>query len=215
MRKTIVLLGAPGVGKGTQAKRISEKYSLPHISTGDILRNAVKEKTALGLKAKALMEAGELVSDEIICGIIKERLAKSDCKDGYLLDGFPRTNAQAEFLSKVENINFAFYIDVPIDMLINRLTLRRTCENCGEMFHLEYNPPKLDEVCNKCGGKLIQRDDDTEEVVKKRIGIYLKTTVPLIDYYRTRGVLKNINGNMEIRTVFNNIVEILEKKGGE
>jgi len=215
MKKTIVLLGAPGVGKGTQAKRISKKYGLPHISTGDILRNAVKEGTPLGVKAKALMEAGELVSDEIICGIIKERLARSDCKNGYLLDGFPRTIAQADFLSEVDKINYAIIIDVPAELLIKRLALRRTCADCGEMYHLEFNPPKVEGICDKCGGKLLQREDDKEETVKRRIEIYLKTTVPLIEYYRNRGVLKTINGNMEISTVFDNIVKILEGQVGE
>lgn len=215
MRKTIVLLGAPGVGKGTQAKLISKRYCLPHISTGDILRNAVKEKTALGMKAKQLMDAGELVSDEIICGIIKERLRKSDCENGYLLDGFPRTNQQAEFLSQVDKINFVLNIDVPFEYLVKRLTLRRTCGDCGEMYNLEFNLSDTKGVCNKCGGHLLQREDDSEQVVKRRMEIYLKTTVPLIEYYRDRGVLKPINGNREISTVFDKIVETLESKGGE
>jgi len=215
MKKTIVLLGLPGVGKGTQAKMISEKYGLPHISTGDILRNAVKEGNPLGIKAKTLMEAGELVSDEIICGIIKERLSKGDCGDGYLLDGFPRTITQADYLNNIDKINFAMIIDVPAELLIKRLALRRTCSSCGEMYHVEFNPPKVKGVCNKCGGTLLQREDDAEKTVKRRVEVYLKTTVPLIEYYRNRGVLKTINGNREISTVFNNIVEVLEMAGGE
>jgi len=209
MKKSIIMLGAPGVGKGTQAKLISEKYNIPHISTGDMLRTAVKEGTELGLKAKEIMERGDLVPDEIMHGIVKERLAKEDCKDGYILDGFPRTIPQAEFLDTVDKINFVIYIYVPEDLIIRRLVLRRTCPNCGAMYHLEYNPPKNDNVCDKCGTTLIQRDDDKEEVVKNRLAVYNDKTAVLLDYYRNRGILYKIDGNRGINEVLQSIVQVI------
>lgn len=209
MKKSIIMLGAPGVGKGTQAKLISEKYNIPHISTGDMLRAAVKEGTELGLKAKAIMEKGDLVPDEIMHGIVKERLSKEDCKDGYILDGFPRTIPQAEFLDTVDKINYVIYIYVPEELIVKRLVLRRTCPNCGAMYHLEYNPPKVDNVCDKCGTALIQRDDDKEEVVKKRLAVYNEKTAVLLDYYRNRGNLYKIDGNREINEVLQSIVQVI------
>ena len=209
MKKSIIMLGAPGVGKGTQAKLISEKYNIPHISTGDMLRAAVKEGTELGLKAKAIMERGDLVPDEIMHGIVKERLAKEDCKEGYILDGFPRTIPQAEFLDTVDKINYVFYIYVPEELIVKRLVLRRTCPNCGAMYHLEYNPPKVDNVCDKCGTPLIQRDDDKEEVVKNRLAVYNEKTAVLLDYYRNRGNLYKIDGNREIDEVLQSIVQVI------
>ena len=209
MKKSIIMLGAPGVGKGTQAKLISEKYNIPHISTGDMLRAAVKEGTELGLKAKAIMERGDLVSDEIMHGIVKDRLAKDDCRDGYILDGFPRTLPQAEFLDTVDKINYVVYIDVPEALIVKRLVLRRTCPNCGAMYHLEYNPPKKDNVCDKCGTPLIQRDDDKEDVVKNRLAVYNEKTAVLLDYYRNRGNLYKIDGNREINEVLKSIVQVI------
>ncbi len=209
MKKSIVMLGAPGVGKGTQAKLISEKYNIPHISTGDMLRAAVKEGTELGMKAKEIMERGELVPDEIMYGIVKERLAKDDCKNGYILDGFPRTIPQAEFLDTVDKINYVIYIYVPEELIIKRLVLRRTCPDCGAMYHLEYNPPKNDSICDKCGTPLIQREDDKEEVVKNRLAVYNDKTAVLLDYYRNRGVFYKIDGNREINEVLKSIVQLI------
>ncbi len=209
MKKSIVMLGAPGVGKGTQAKLISEKYNIPHISTGDMLRAAVKEGTDLGKKAKEIMERGELVPDEIMYGIVKERLAKDDCKNGYILDGFPRTIPQAEFLDTVDKINYVIYIYVPEELIIKRLVFRRTCPNCGAMYHLEYNPPKNDSICDKCGTPLIQREDDKEEVVKNRLAVYNDKTAVLLDYYRNRGVFYKIDGNREINEVLKSIVQLI------
>ena len=209
MKKSIVMLGAPGAGKGTQAKLISERYGIPHISTGDMLRTAVKEETELGLRAKEIMERGELVPDEIMYGIVKDRLAKEDCKEGYILDGFPRTIPQAEFLDSVDKINFVFYIYVPEDLLVKRLVLRRTCPNCGAMYHLEYNPPKKDNICDKCGTPLIQRDDDKEDVVRNRLAVYNEKTAVLLDYYRNRGILYKIDGNRSIDEVLQSIVQVI------
>ncbi len=209
MKKSIVMLGAPGVGKGTQAKLISEKYNIPHISTGDMLRAAVKEGTELGKKAKEIMERGELVPDEIMYGIVKERLAKDDCKNGYILDGFPRTIPQAEFLDTVDKINYVIYIYVPEELIIKRLVLRRTCPDCGAMYHLEFNPPKNDSICDKCGTPLIQREDDKEEVVKNRLAVYNDKTAVLLDYYCNRGVFYKIDGNREINEVLKSIVQLI------
>ena len=209
MKKSIIMLGAPGVGKGTQAKLMAEKFGIPHISTGDMLRAAVKEGTELGKKAKEIMERGELVPDDIMNGIVKERLAKEDCKDGYILDGFPRTIAQAEFLDTVDKINYAVYIDVPEELIVKRLVLRRTCPNCGAMYHLEFNPPKNDNVCDKCGTPLVQRDDDKEEVVKNRLAVYNEKTASLLDYYRNRGILYKIDGNRPINEVLQSIVQVI------
>ncbi len=209
MKKSVIMLGAPGVGKGTQAKLMAEKFRIPHISTGDMLRTAVKEGTELGKKAKEIMERGELVPDDIMNGIVKERLAKEDCKDGYILDGFPRTIAQAEFLDTVDKINYAVYIDVPEELIVKRLVLRRTCPNCGAMYHLEFNPPKNDNVCDKCGTPLVQRDDDKEEVVKNRLAVYNEKTASLLDYYRNRGILYKIDGNRPINEVLQSIVQVI------
>lgn len=209
MKKSIIMLGAPGVGKGTQAKLMAEKFGIPHISTGDMLRTAVKEGTELGKKAKEIMERGELVPDDIMNGIVKERLAKEDCKKGYILDGFPRTIAQAEFLDTVDKINYAVYIDVPEELIVKRLVLRRTCPNCGAMYHLEFNPPKNDNVCDKCGTPLVQRDDDKEEVVKNRLAVYNEKTASLLDYYRNRGILYKIDGNRPINEVLQSIVQVI------
>ncbi len=212
-RAKVVLLGAPGTGKGTQSKKLSAKYGLPHISTGDILRNAVKMGTDLGMKAKSIMDRGELVPDEVILGIIKNRLAKPDCKKGFLLDGFPRTLAQAEGFDRLDSVNCAIQIDVPSDVLVKRLVLRRTCSSCGAMYHLEYHPPRVEGVCDICGAALVQREDDSESVVKSRFRVYVEKTEPLIGYYRQKGVLYNVDGNQDIETVFSEIVQIIEAAG--
>ncbi len=212
-RAKVVLLGAPGTGKGTQAKKLSAKYGLPHVSTGDILRNAVKMGTELGLKAKTVMESGNLVPDKVILGIIKNRLVESDCKKGFLLDGFPRTLAQAEALDSFCSVNCAIQIDVPDDVLVKRLVLRRTCPSCGAMYHLEYQLPKVEGVCDKCGTALVQREDDREDVVKSRFRVYVEKTAPLIGYYQGKGVLHNVNGNRNVERVFSEIVQIMEAAG--
>lgn len=212
-RRKVVFLGAPGTGKGTQARKLSRKYGLPHVSTGDILRNAVKMGTELGLKAKAIMDRGDLVPDDVILGIIKNRLVKPDCAKGFLLDGFPRTFAQAEGFDRLDSVNCAIQIDVPDDVLVKRLVLRRTCPSCGTMYHLEYQPPKVNGVCDKCGTTLVQREDDREEVVKSRFRVYVEKTAPLIGYYREKSVLHNVDGNRNVEVVFSEIVQIVETAG--
>lgn len=212
-RAKVVFLGAPGTGKGTQAKKLSSKYGLPHISTGDILRNAVKKGTELGLKAKAIMDRGDLVPDEVILGIVKNRLVNPDCAKGFLLDGFPRTLAQAEAFDKWDSVNCAIQIDVPDDVLVKRLVLRRTCPSCGAMYHLEYQPPAMEGVCDKCGTALVQREDDRENVVKSRFKVYMEKTEPLIGYYRKKDVLHKVDGNRNAETVFSEIVQIVETAG--
>ncbi|NOZ12740.1 MAG: adenylate kinase [Acidobacteria bacterium] len=212
-RRKVVFLGAPGSGKGTQAKKLSVKFGLPHISTGDILRNAVKTGTELGLKAKAIMDRGDLVPDDIMLGIVRERLAESDCADGFLLDGFPRTIAQAEGFDRFDSVNCAIQIDVPDSALLKRLVLRRTCSSCGAMYHLEYQPPKVEGICDKCGSALVQREDDREDVVKSRLRVYVEKTEPLVGYYREKGVLHNVDGDRNIEVVFSEIVRIVEAAG--
>lgn len=208
-------MGPPGAGKGTQAKLLSEKYEIPQISTGDILRAAVRDRTDLGIKAKSYMDQGVLVPDDIIVNIIKERLRRSDCKNGYILDGFPRTIAQAENLSKTlsqnnEDIHYVIDIDVARDDLLNRLTGRRTCKNCGEGFHNVFNPPKKGDICDKCNGELFQRSDDREDTIIKRLYIYQSETEPLKEYYGERGKLKIVKGVGNVGEVFENICSVLE-----
>ncbi len=212
-RAKVVFLGAPGTGKGTQAKKLSAKFGLPHVSTGDILRNAVKKGTEQGLKAKAVMDRGDLVPDEVILGIVENRLDNPDCARGFLLDGFPRTLVQAEAFDKWDSVNCAIQIDVPDDVLVKRLVLRRTCPSCAVMYHLEYQPPKSQGVCDKCGTALVQREDDREDVVKSRFQVYMEKTEPLIGYYRQKDVLHNVNGNRDVETVFSEIVQIVEAVG--
>ncbi len=212
----IILLGPPGGGKGTQAKKIVEKYGIPHIATGDILREAVAKGTELGKKAKEYMDRGELVPDEIVIGIVKERLKQPDCEKGFLLDGFPRTLRQAEALDDMLNelgksINAVIYIDVPEEEVVKRIAYRRTCKNCGAVYHLIYAPPKEEGKCDKCGGELYQRDDDKEEVVRQRFKVYMENTAPLIDYYEKKGLLYRVDGTKSIDEVFAQIEEILQK----
>jgi len=212
----LVFLGAPGAGKGTQAKKLVEKYGIPQISTGDLLRAAVAEGTALGKEAKAYMDRGELVPDQVVLGMVKERLSKDDCKKGFILDGFPRNVPQAEALDKMlaeMNIplDLALNVDVPFEDLMKRLTGRRTCKSCGQMYNIYYSPPKVEGKCDKCGGDLFQRDDDKEETIKKRLDVYKAQTEPLIDYYSKKGILKSVSGTGSIDEIFNSICAILDK----
>jgi len=214
----LVLLGAPGAGKGTQAKKLIERYSIPQISTGDILRKAVQDGTPLGKEAKSYMDRGELVPDSVVIGIIKERLKEDDCKKGYILDGFPRNVAQAkaldEMLSSLNSpLDYAISIDVPFDELMKRLTGRRTCKSCGQMYNIYFSPPKNNGICDKCGGELYQRDDDKEETIRKRLEVYEAQTAPVIGYYREKGILKSVPGTGGIDDIFNKIISILEKRG--
>ena len=212
----LILLGAPGAGKGTQAKLISERHGIPQIATGDILREAVTSGTELGRKAKEFMDRGELVPDEIVIGIVKERLAQPDCENGFILDGFPRTLVQAEALDNIlaemnKKIDAVINIDVSEEEIIKRITYRRTCKKCGAIYHLIYNPPKEDKKCDKCGGELYQRDDDKEETVRERFRVYRERTEPLIDYYKKKGLLHNVDGTKNIQDVFREIEDVLKQ----
>lgn len=211
----LVMLGAPGAGKGTQAALISKKYSVPHISTGDILRDSVARKTELGMKAKAFMDAGELVPDQLVIDIVKERLGREDCGNGFILDGFPRTVTQAQVLQDVlkgmnRKLDAVLDIEVSEDELVRRLTQRRQCRNCGKIYHLTYNPPKDDSLCDKCGGEVYQRADDEETAIKKRLEEYRKKTQPLISYYQELDISKMIDGAKSTDEVFNDIEKVLE-----
>ncbi len=213
----LVFLGAPGAGKGTQAKRLVEKYGIPQISTGDLLRAAVAAGTSLGKEAKAYMDRGELVPDSVVLGMVKERISQDDCKKGFILDGFPRNVTQAEALDKMlaeMNIplDLALNVDVSFDDLMKRLTGRRTCKSCGQMYNVYYSPSKVEGKCDKCGGELFQRDDDKEETIRKRLEVYKAQTEPLIDYYTKKGIIKSVAGTGSIDEIFNNICAILEKK---
>jgi len=210
----LVLLGAPGAGKGTQAKMLIEKYGIPQISTGDILRKAVSDGTPLGKEAKIIMDKGELVTDEIVIGLVKERLAQDDCKNGYILDGFPRTTPQAEELDNVltamnSPLDVALSVDVDKNDLMQRLTGRRTCNGCQQMYNVHFTPPQKDGICDKCGGELIQRGDDKEDTIKNRLEVYEKSTAPLIDYYGKKGILKSVEGVGSIDDIFNKICTLL------
>lgn len=203
-------MGLPGAGKGTQAEKIVEEYKIPHISTGDMFRSAMKEGTELGMKAKGFMDQGALVPDEVTIGIVKERLSKSDCNKGFLLDGFPRTIAQAEALEQLladmnQPLDFVLHIDVPQDQLLERLTGRRICPSCGATYHVVFNPPKQEGICDKDGASLIQRDDDTAETVQKRLEVNIEQLQPLLNFYQEKGYLETINGNRDINEVFQDI----------
>lgn len=211
----LVLMGLPGAGKGTQAERIVEKYGVPHISTGDMFRAAMKDETELGLKAKSFMDKGELVPDEVTIGIVNERLAKADCENGFLLDGFPRTVAQAEALEDIlaglgRKIDYVINVEVDQSILMGRLTGRRICKTCGATYHLEFNPPSQEDTCDRCGGNLYQRADDNAETVQNRLDVNVKQTAPLLAFYSEKGYLKNINGQQDINVVFENIDELLK-----
>ena len=204
----IVLLGAPGAGKGTQASILCEKLSLPHISTGDIFRHHIRELTPIGIVAKGYIDKGELVPDSVTEEIVRLRLSEPDCKNGYLLDGFPRTVAQAEALDKFAIIDAVIDVFVPTEKLLARLTGRRVCEKCGESYHVDFLGESR--TCLKCGGRLIHRDDDTEETVKERLSVYKKKTEPLIEYYTERGKLKKVDGDRPPETVASDILKVLE-----
>ncbi|WP_320967853.1 adenylate kinase [Hungatella hathewayi] len=210
----IIMLGAPGAGKGTQAKKIAEKYQIPHISTGDIFRSNIKEGTELGMKAKAYMDQGGLVPDELTIGMLMDRIQKDDCKNGYVLDGFPRTIPQAESLTNALNdrnqkIDYAVNVDVPDENIVNRMSGRRACLSCGATYHIVYKPSKVEGICDVCGDKLVLRDDDKPETVKKRLSVYHDQTQPLIDYYKEAGVLANVDGTQDMEKVFSDIVAVL------
>ena len=211
----IILMGLPGAGKGTQASEIVKKYPIPHISTGDMFRKAIKEETDLGKQAKSYMDRGELVPDEVTIGIVRERLAEEDAKKGFLLDGFPRTVEQADALNDIlsslgREVDAVINIQVPEEELMNRLTGRRICEVCGTTYHLVFNPPKVEGVCDLDGGKLYQREDDNPETVANRLSVNVKQTKPLLDFYENQGVLKNIDGSRQIDNVTEDVIQILE-----
>ena len=211
----IIMLGAPGAGKGTQAKMIAEKFNIPHISTGDIFRANIKNGTELGMEAKKYMDQGLLVPDELTVKILLDRVSQEDCKNGYVLDGFPRTIPQAEVLDKAlielgDKIDYAINVDVPDENIINRMSGRRACVSCGATYHIKFNAPKNENVCDKCSSELILRDDDKPDTVKNRLSVYHKQTQPLIDFYSARGVLRSVDGTVDMKDVFAAIVEILE-----
>ena len=210
----IIMLGAPGAGKGTQAKKIAEKYGIPHISTGDIFRANIKNGTELGKKAKTYMDQGLLVPDELTCDLVVDRIQQPDAKNGYVLDGFPRTIPQAEVLDKAlaelgESIDYAIDVDVPDENIVKRMSGRRACVSCGATYHVVHVPPKKEGICDRCGSELILRDDDKPETVKNRLDVYHKQTQPLIDFYTKKGVLKTVDGTVDMQDVFKAIVAIL------
>ena len=211
----IVMLGAPGAGKGTQAQMIAEKYGIPHISTGDIFRYNIKNGTELGMEAKQYMDKGQLVPDELTVRILLDRVAGDDCAQGYVLDGFPRTIPQAEVLTAEldrmnDRIDYAINIDVPDENIVNRMSGRRACTNCGATYHIVYAAPKKEGICDQCGAVLVQRDDDKPETVLNRLKVYHEQTQPLIDYYGSRNVLKTVDGTGSLQQVFKDITAILE-----
>ena len=210
----IIMLGAPGAGKGTQAKRIAEKYGVPHVSTGDIFRANIKNGTQLGMEAKKYMDQGLLVPDELTVRILLDRVAQDDCKNGYVLDGFPRTIPQAEVLDEAltklgDKIDYAIDVNVPDENIIRRMSGRRACLTCGATYHIEHIPPKQEGICDKCGSELVLRDDDKPETVKNRLAVYHEQTQPLIDFYEKKGVLKTVDGNLPMEEVFAAITAIL------
>jgi adenylate kinase len=211
----LILMGLPGAGKGTQAEKIVEKYQIPHISTGDMFRSAIKEGTDLGKKAKSFMDQGELVPDEVTIGIVKERLQKPDCEKGFLLDGFPRTIAQAEALENLlkeldSPLDYVLHVDVPQEKLVDRLTGRRVCPECGATYHVLYNPPKVEGKCDNDGADLIQREDDRPETVSKRLEVNIAQQQPLLDFYEDKNYLVNINGDQDIHVVFEDVDKQLQ-----
>ncbi|HLT56710.1 MAG TPA: adenylate kinase [Bacillota bacterium] len=211
----LILMGLPGAGKGTQAEKIKSKYNIPHISTGDMFRSAIQEGTELGKKAKQYMDQGQLVPDEVTVGIVKERLGKEDCKKGFLLDGFPRTLEQAKSLDAIlddlgVSLDHVLHVDVPEEKLMERLTGRRICPTCKTAYHVLFNPPKQEGICDKDGSALIQRDDDKPETVKNRLSVNLEQTKPLLDFYEEKGYLVKVNGDQDIDKVFQDIEKVLE-----
>jgi len=214
--EALVFLGAPGAGKGTQAREVSKHFSIPQISTGDMLREAVRNGTPLGVAAKVKMEAGELVPDKVVCGIVEERIGQPDCRNGFILDGFPRDIAQAEFvgrtlLAKGRGNPLVIDIKVDQDLLLKRLTGRRTCSLCGEIYNIYFNPPRVEGVCDNDGRKLLQRADDSEETIRQRLVAYEKETSPLIEYYRAKGFLHEVDGNRKPEVIAEELIEFLGK----
>ena len=210
----IIMLGAPGAGKGTQAKMIAEKYGVPHISTGDIFRANIKNQTELGMEAKKYMDEGKLVPDDLTVKILLDRVAKEDCANGYVLDGFPRTIPQAEVLTEAleklnDAVDYAIDVDVPDENIVKRMSGRRACVNCGATYHIVHIPPKTENICDKCGSELILRDDDKPETVLNRLKVYHDQTQPLIDYYTKKGILRTVDGTKDMKDVFEDIVKIL------
>ncbi len=210
----IIMLGAPGAGKGTQAKQIAAKYEIPHISTGDIFRANLKNGTELGKKAKEYMDQGALVPDELTCDLVMDRIAEKDCEKGFVLDGFPRTIPQAEALTNALNkigqsMDYAIDVDVPDENIVNRMSGRRACLNCGATYHIVYNPTKEEGVCDACGNPTVLREDDKPETVQKRLSVYHEQTQPLIDYYKNMDILKSVDGTQPMDKVFTDIVAIL------
>jgi len=210
----IIMLGAPGAGKGTQAKKIASKYDIPHISTGDIFRANIKNQTELGVKAKSYMDKGLLVPDELVVDLVADRITQDDCRKGFVLDGFPRTIPQAESLDAAlvkmdQKMDFAIDVDVPDEVIVTRMGGRRACVDCGGTYHLKYIPTKEEGICDNCGGELILRSDDEPSTVLKRLGVYHDQTQPLIDYYSTVGILKSVDGTQDIDVIFDQIVAIV------
>ncbi|SFR64190.1 adenylate kinase [Anaeromicropila populeti] len=210
----IIMLGAPGAGKGTQAKKIADKYNIPHISTGDIFRANIKNGTELGIKAKTFMDQGLLVPDELVVDLVVDRVAQDDAKNGYVLDGFPRTIPQAEALDKAlaaigEKVDFAINVEVPDENIVNRMAGRRACLNCGGTYHIVHIPTKVEGICDACGGTLVLREDDKPETVQKRLTVYHEQTQPLIDYYTVKGILVEVDGTKDMSEVFEAIVKVL------
>lgn len=210
----IIMLGAPGAGKGTQAQMICDKYNIPHISTGDLFRSNIKNGTELGKKAKEYMDKGQLVPDELTVELLLDRVANEDCKDGYVLDGFPRTIPQADVLDKEltklsDKIDFAIDVEVPDENIVRRMSGRRACLKCGATYHIEHIPPKQEGICDRCGSELVQRDDDKPETVQNRLTVYHEQTQPLIEYYNGKNILKTVDGTKDMNDVFEDIVKIL------
>jgi len=217
MASRVVLLGAPGAGKGTQAKMLIDRFKIPQISTGDILRKAVADGTPLGKEAKVIMDQGGLVSDKIVLGLVEDRIKQPDCKNGFILDGFPRNTVQAEALDKILSgmnmpLTVALNIDVDLNDLLKRLTGRRTCKSCQQMYNIYFSPSKKEGACDKCGGALFQRDDDKEETIKKRLDVYQQQTAPLIDYYSMKKIMKTVAGVGSIEDIFKKAVAAIEGK---
>ncbi len=211
----LILLGAPGAGKGSQAAPLIKKYGIPHISTGDMLRDARRSGTELGKKAAEYMDKGQLVPDEVVIGLVEERLGRPDCSDGFILDGFPRTEAQADALLAMlerngRSIDHVILLDVPEDVLVARLSGRRSCPKCGKPYHVEFTPPKKEGICDECGVELVWREDDRPESVKERLAVYSKQTAPLISYFEAKGLLRRIEGQGSVDDVFDRVVSVLE-----
>ncbi len=206
----LIIFGPPSAGKGTQAQRLSEKYGIPQVSTGDLLREAVAKQTPLGVKIKSYLETGRLGPDDLIVQLISDRVSRPDCADGYLLDGFPRTMGQAVELDKMTDIDLVLSIVVDLELLVERAIGRRICKGCASVYHVRFSPPKVEGVCDKCGGVLIQRDDDRQETVRKRLSVYTEQTAPLIDHFRAKGILVDIDGSLGIEAVSEQMVKAVE-----